>query len=92
MAMPLTTLRALVILLAVPLAACETLEAQFSGKSSTPLEIEAAGQHGIVLGPVSAREDSGARRLAEAHCAKQGLAARIPRMVGPSSVHYQCLP
>ena len=68
-------------------AAC----AEMNRSGASPVRAEASSPLSIVLGPVSSREDATAQRMAMEHCAEHGLTARLPRMVGPSSVHYQCL-
>jgi len=78
-------------LAALPLLATVAC-AELGMERRSPVEVQAASEHSIVLGPVGSEDDSAAKALAEAHCAKHGRAARLPRLVGPSTVHYQCLP
>jgi len=77
----------LLVVLALPFAAC----AELSPSAGSPVKVEAESRLSIVLGPVGSVDDATARRMAGEHCAKHGERAQLVRMVGPSSVHYQCM-
>jgi PBP1b-binding outer membrane lipoprotein LpoB len=79
--------------LALLLAGCSLTDALQEQLKPTPaVKVEAKGEHSIVLGPVESESDTAAATLAQKHCAEQGQVARLPRLVGLTSVHYLCMP
>jgi hypothetical protein len=75
------------------LAACSLTDAVREQMRPTPaVKVEAKSERSIVLGPVESESDAAAATLAQRHCAEQGQVARLPRLVGASSVHYLCMP